>query len=812
MRLNYTVLFIVLVIGLMGASCGGPAPTGNIASISLSPATSSVGVGQTQRFTAIAKDTNGNVLPGASLTWSSSDTTVASISEGTVTALAKGTTNITALGDAVTSNIAVLTVTDTPGEPSGPSSFDLIDEALAAGEIDQETALVYRVFATFKDARLPSQFRSDTIPMEGQDLLEVFSLLPNLSASAQATLEPFLIPPIYKSSWLSVSAPNSLRATSLSIRCGDELREDWYSVARPNGRFRVWYSANDTSETYASVALNALEDEIYPKLIGLGLKAPASDFIHDCNGGDEKLDVYLVPNFGAESVNNALGLAEPQCGSGTGVSSYLLAKDGMSEEQLKSTLAHEFMHAVQFEYRNIRCLGNYRWLMEATATWAKDFVYPTNNLEHPYAPPFLETPEKSLDDPKTKDGKDYRKYGAYLFFQFLTKTLGNDRIKAIFEASEHSVNSLDAVDSSIPGGFKDQWWKFAKTLWNQAPIDTQANSFKQWDDMTQTPDKRDIDGNLNGAPEARYELDTSWKHLSSRYYHFTFDDPNTRSLLFYNGFFEFARATGRTIKVHALWKDEAGTWQEEDWSDYKYVGLCRDLKNQRASELVLIVSNVEKDASIDLGLNPNLSPVPYLKRSNIGCYKYSGTVTMLNKYSFWSGLGRRAVSNLVFELDPSAKALDAKSQFIPDSLRVGISALMFLSGTDYSFEVQYSDATCSYSFEPGSFPLSQSPGFLFTNPFPKLETTDATWQKWFAQASRAYSGVAVDDQQVTVNVSGRGCAATILDKAGVLLLTNDAKDDVVISPPVAQPDGTLKGTFTNAGMTFDWTLSPEREP
>ncbi|WAS82948.1 MULTISPECIES: hypothetical protein [unclassified Corallococcus] len=31
------------------------------------------------------------------------------------------------------------------------------------------------------------------------------------------------------------------------------------------------------------------------------------------------------------------------------------------------------------------------------------------------------------------------------------------------------------------------------------------------------------------------------------------------------------------VKVLALWNDASGTWHEEDWSDYEYVGLCRDL-------------------------------------------------------------------------------------------------------------------------------------------------------------------------------------------------------------------------------------------
>ncbi len=699
-----------------------------------------------------------------------------------------------------------------PSPPaSGPSSFDLIDDALAAGTLDAETALTYRVFATFNDSRLPVQYRSKNanVPTEGQDLRDALEALPTLSPATQAKLEPFLIPPIYKSSWLS--APASIRSASLSIRCRDELRDDWYSEARTGGRFRVWYAARETDAAYAKTALDALEDEIYPKLIGLGLKPPASDASHDCNGGDEKLDVYLVPNFGVHGVDNAIGLAEPRCGSGTGVSSYLLAKNGMDTETLKIVLAHEFMHAIQFEYSTIRCSGEYRWMMEATADWAGDFVYPKNNFEQvQHAPFFLDSPEKALNDPNAKSQKNLRKYGAYLFFQFLTKTLGNDRIKAIFEGSTNTT-SLEAINNNISGGFKDQWWKFAKTLWNQAPVDTKPDSFKQWDGLTQKPDQRDLDGDLKGAPEATETLEGEALSVSSRYYHFNFSDSNTRSLLFYNGFFDQVKAD-KAIKVTALWKDAAGTWQEEDdWSDYEFVGLCRDIKNQRASELVIIVSNGEKTP----GGKVTATKAPYLKRNNMGCFKYQGTATMFYKYPSWSGLGRRAQSKFSFETYPGMTALNAKHPSFPDTLRVGLSTLLPLSGDEYTFEMGYTaSGGCTDTVPSVTFPLSSTPprGFVFTNPFPELKANDPTLKQWLAAPSRAYAGAVGDNQPVTVNVSGKGCGNNYTELVGGLLLTNDAKNGVMLNPPVAQPDGTMKGTFTASGTIFDWTLTPQTEP
>jgi hypothetical protein len=197
--------------------------------------------------------------------------------------------------------------------------------------------------------------------------------------------------------------------------------------------------------------------------------------------------------------------------------------------------------------------------------------------------------------------------------------------------------------------------------------------------------------------------------------------------------------------------------------------------------------------------------------SSVGCWKYQGTVTMLEHHSSWSGLGRKAVSNFNFELDPFATALDAKHPQIPDSLRAGLSLVMPLSGTDYTFEEQYSTG-CSFSFGPASFPLSRINGFMFTNAFPELVSSDAELQKWIAQPRRAYTSAVGDNQFVTVNVSGPGCSPTAIDVVGGLLLTNDAKNGVLLNPPVAGPNGVLSGTFKTSDASFDWTLTPKSQP
>ena len=88
-----------------------------VASVVLSPTTRSVVAGSaTPAFTAVAKDASGNVLNGRTITFASSDPSVATIdaSTGVATGVAPGTTTITASSEGVTSNAATLTVTAIP--------------------------------------------------------------------------------------------------------------------------------------------------------------------------------------------------------------------------------------------------------------------------------------------------------------------------------------------------------------------------------------------------------------------------------------------------------------------------------------------------------------------------------------------------------------------------------------------------------------------------------------------------------------------------------------------------------------------------
>lgn len=112
-RRHFAACFITCLFALILSSCGGSG-TQVPANVTITPLTSSVSIHGQQAFTAVAKDTGGNVIAGATFTWMSSAPDVASINaSGVATGVSPGSTTILATSNAgnIRSNTATLTVT-----------------------------------------------------------------------------------------------------------------------------------------------------------------------------------------------------------------------------------------------------------------------------------------------------------------------------------------------------------------------------------------------------------------------------------------------------------------------------------------------------------------------------------------------------------------------------------------------------------------------------------------------------------------------------------------------------------------------------
>lgn len=114
MRLStFSGVISLILLTACGGDGGGPDPTPTIASVTISSPVSTLGAaGATTQYSAVVRNSDDEIVTGATIAWSSSATGVATISStGLATAVAPGTTTITATVGSVTGSSTLTVVT-----------------------------------------------------------------------------------------------------------------------------------------------------------------------------------------------------------------------------------------------------------------------------------------------------------------------------------------------------------------------------------------------------------------------------------------------------------------------------------------------------------------------------------------------------------------------------------------------------------------------------------------------------------------------------------------------------------------------------
>src|SRR6266576_195206 len=134
--LNVDAVFGGLSNVASGTTANSTAP---VATVTVSPASVSLGVGATQSLTATMRDASGNILTGRTVTWASSAPLLATVGgSGLVTGVAVGTASITATSEGQSGTATVTVVTSLPG---GEPLFDVAtgDALIYQDNMDQYT-------------------------------------------------------------------------------------------------------------------------------------------------------------------------------------------------------------------------------------------------------------------------------------------------------------------------------------------------------------------------------------------------------------------------------------------------------------------------------------------------------------------------------------------------------------------------------------------------------------------------------------------------------------------------------------------------
>lgn len=165
-----------------------------------------------------------------------------------------------------------------------------------------------------------------------------------------------------------------------------------------------------------------------------GYRAPAPDA---GLGGDDRFDVYL-----ADLGPGLYGYCAPERlvpGQPARATAYCVLDNDMAglgqrpTDALAATAAHEFFHAVQFNYDVAEDL----WFMETTATWMESQVFGAVHDNTQFlADGQLGRPRRPLDYPSAA-------YGNWIFAQFLAQRHGDDTIRRIWDRLDASTGARD---------------------------------------------------------------------------------------------------------------------------------------------------------------------------------------------------------------------------------------------------------------------------------------------------------------------------------------------------------------------------------
>src|SRR5688572_278514 len=126
-----------------------PPPPAAVASVTVTPATTSVDSSKTVQLTAVVRDANGGTLTGRTVTWTSLTPGVATVSaSGVVTGVKSGRANVYALSEGK-SDTATITVV-TPPPPPPPAAVASV--TVTPASVSVETSRTVQLTAVLRDA------------------------------------------------------------------------------------------------------------------------------------------------------------------------------------------------------------------------------------------------------------------------------------------------------------------------------------------------------------------------------------------------------------------------------------------------------------------------------------------------------------------------------------------------------------------------------------------------------------------------------------------------------------------------------------
>jgi hypothetical protein len=514
-----------------------------------------------------------------------------------------------------------------PVAQTGPTSADLIRDAVDAGTIDETTGLLYRIYAMFGDSRLPAEFVTEAWHEDGAAIADAVFQLETLPEEVATEIRPFLArptsaesvffqpEPVGRSGGGSVPAviPAALWQIGNPFGPGDFVCESdgWGHIDGGTGltggpAWKVWAHCNDAQATAQTVTVAGFLDLLYDAVVRLmGPHKP--DSAGPAEAGDGALDVYLVNQCVARSGRcmgssfpaldvGAIAYAQPtSCESGAAAkcSGFVVFKRSFVGANTGGTLAHELFHVLQFAHntKGISVGGEWNWFTDASAKWAEHFFYPPTRPEtvHDWFRTYQKT-AASLTDVANANA-----YASYVWPYFMQQKGSEQAIAAAWREIEGKVGHravTAAIDRQLP--FATNFREFAVRAWNK-PLDPKPDPITThfWDLDTRMPQvppsgakiqlQETLRANPRGTPPR--EVPTILPPVSERYAVFEVDDPVQQVIVDFSGL----RPSG-VLDVSALLYIVDKGWEKRDLpvGETKF---CRSDPDDNVLSLILVLDN-----------------------------------------------------------------------------------------------------------------------------------------------------------------------------------------------------------------------------
>ena len=390
--------------------------------------------------------------------------------------------------------------------PLAPAPADALSRSYSVGAISENEYVIERA-RTIGDLRaVQDEFGDVGAPLTHSAtsiLRDLWLRLPSMSTNQRQAARSLLARPT------DTGGDGTLEYTT----------EEEAPICTPNVCVHYVTTTDDAATPTYAASVSVIMEEVWAaEVTRLGWRAPKSDLSASDNGGDGRLDVYLG-NAGGNYGYCAVGGNY----SGRTAAAYCVIDNDFSSAEFgsvdviaaaKATAAHEFAHAVQFNYN----LWAESYVMEQTATWMEDEVYDDLNDAYGYLTlGALALPGVSIDTGGTEAFPGFE-YGSFVWMRYLSERFGGQHVvRDVWERLAAGAYSLEAIAATVGtkgSDFRSSFADFTSRNVDPSSFYEEGAGYEEWQ-----PPVRSVRHSVGtgGVTASAADVD----HLSARFISFT---------------------------------------------------------------------------------------------------------------------------------------------------------------------------------------------------------------------------------------------------------------------------------------------------